>query len=51
MLRRSARMLIVAMVVLTASIAGCASDESSRSGRGDSPYPSQVDGAAHGSCH
>jgi len=52
MLRHSARMLILAVVVLMASVIGCASDESSRSTRSDSPYASGVaDSASHGSCH
>lgn len=52
MARNVARTLILAVIVLMAGVAGCASNESGRSTRRDSPYPSGVaDSAAHGSCH
>lgn len=52
MWRNSAWMLILALVVVMASASGCASDESRKSTRSDSPYSSGVaDSASHGSCH
>lgn len=52
MLRTSAWMLVLAVVVLLASVVGCASDEGSSSSRRDSPYASgTADSASHGSCH
>jgi len=52
MLRNSAWMLILAVVVLMAGVVGCASDKPSRSTRSDSPYASGVNSApSGGSCH
>lgn len=52
MLRNPAWMLILAVFVLLAGVAGCASDESKRSTRGDSPYASGANSApSGGSCH
>jgi hypothetical protein len=51
MLRNSARMLILAVIVLLAGVVGCASTGSSGSPR-DSSYASGAEsGAGHGSCH
>ena len=52
MLRNSAWMLILAVVVLMAGVVGCASDKPSKSTRSDSPYAAgAADSASHGSCH
>jgi hypothetical protein len=50
MLRNSAWMLVLTVIVLMAGVVGCASTESNRSTR-DSGYASGVDSASHGSCH
>jgi hypothetical protein len=51
MLRNVARMLVLALFVLLAGVAGCASDRSGRS-TSESPNASGVaNSASHGSCH
>jgi hypothetical protein len=52
MLRNSAWMLILAVIVLLTGVVGCASDKPSRSTRNDSPYASGASSAPSGaSCH
>lgn len=52
MLRNPAWMLILAVVVLMVNVIGCASDDSSRRVRTDSPYSAGASSApSGGSCH